>query len=101
MKRKEIISLTIECSLNCFSAFIDLLECHQNTKSGLYERKSIRTTNTNQANAGTRCVVCLFGVTDSLEVMVSVARQLKAINTLHNSPIYLKAFSVTHQEQHS
>lgn len=100
MKGKEIISLTIECSLNSFASFIDMLESQQDAGKNLFERKSVRATNQiNQAR--NRCVVCLFGVTDSLDVMVSIARQLKAINTIHSSPIVLKAFSVINQEQHS
>mgnify|MGYP001170024498 CR=1 FL=1 len=100
MNRKDIITFTVECSLASFSSFIDMLENHQN-KNNLYERKSIRTTNRQGNLVRNRCVVCLFGVTDSFTVMGYIARQLKAVNTIHSSPIFLKAFSVINQEQHS
>ena len=100
MNSKDIITFTIECSLPSFSSFIDMLESQQN-KSNLYEHKSIRTTNHQASLVRNRCVVCLFGVTDSFTVMGCIARQLKAINTIHSSPIFLKAFSVINQEQHS
>ncbi len=85
MNSKDIVTFTVECNLSSFSSFIDMLESQQN-KSNLVRN---------------RCVVCLFGVTDSFAVMGSIARQLKAVNTTHSSPVFLKAFSVINQEQHS
>lgn len=100
MNSKDIITFTVECSLSSFSSFIDMLESQQN-KSNLYDRKIIRATKHQGNLVRSRCVVCLFGVTDSFTVMGCIARQLKAVNTIHSSPVFLKAFSVINQEQHS
>lgn len=97
---KDIVSLTVECNLSSLSSFIDMLEFQQSAENSLFERKSIRTT-IQDNTLRNRCVVCLFGVKDSLAVMISIARQLKTVSTIHNSPIFLKALSVTNQEQHS
>ncbi|AKX44884.1 hypothetical protein AKN87_07070 [Thiopseudomonas alkaliphila] len=94
MSRKDIITLTIECSMGSFLSFIDLLESQQNT---LFIRKRISTTSHGDL-ARSHCVVCLFGVTDTLAVMCSIAKQLKTLSTVHGSPIFLKAFSVNNQE---